>query len=247
MSEVVVTMEDEYRLEELYAKFNLIPCLREQVAPLHLDSFEEDLVIQLLIHKRATIQTMVGLLNTGDIQDTSDRIAMCVRKGLVAWDPDTERLITLVQVSDELQKQLDLYQYPLPMLVPPRSLEGNKDSGYYTHSSSVILRGNHHDNDVCLDHLNRMNSIALSINPNAFTYVNKWKKMDKEQTRKAFVHFNVATQQVMHFMVEANNHFYLTHKYDKRGRTYACGYHISTQGNDYQKSCIEFAHKELVP
>jgi DNA-directed RNA polymerase len=40
------------------------------------------------------------------------------------------------------------------------------------------------------------------------------------------------------------NRFWLTHKYDKRGRTYCQGYHVSYQGNDYNKACIEFADGE---
>ena len=40
--------------------------------------------------------------------------------------------------------------------------------------------------------------------------------------------------------------FWLTHKYDKRGRIYDVGYFINPQGNDYHKASIELAHKEVV-
>ena len=44
----------------------------------------------------------------------------------------------------------------------------------------------------------------------------------------------------------AGNHFYLTHRYDKRGRTYAQGYYINPQGNEWNKAVLEFADKEIV-
>jgi DNA-directed RNA polymerase len=42
------------------------------------------------------------------------------------------------------------------------------------------------------------------------------------------------------------NEFYLTHRYDKRGRCYAQGYHVNPQGNDWNKAVIELAEKEVV-
>lgn len=38
--------------------------------------------------------------------------------------------------------------------------------------------------------------------------------------------------------------FYLTHRYDKRGRIYPTGYWINYQGNDFAKALIEFAEPE---
>jgi DNA-directed RNA polymerase len=40
--------------------------------------------------------------------------------------------------------------------------------------------------------------------------------------------------------------FYLTHKYDKRGRVYCQGYHINYQGAPWNKATIQLADKELV-
>jgi DNA-directed RNA polymerase len=50
----------------------------------------------------------------------------------------------------------------------------------------------------------------------------------------------------MDLMFTAGNRFYMTHKYDKRGRTYSQGYHINPQGNDWNKAVIEFADKEVI-
>ena len=47
-------------------------------------------------------------------------------------------------------------------------------------------------------------------------------------------------------LAHQGNRFYLGHKYDKRGRIYAQGYHISTQGTPYRKAMLDFADKEPV-
>ena len=50
--------------------------------------------------------------------------------------------------------ELELYQYPLPMLVEPRTLKNNRDTGYLTRKDSVILKNNHHDDNSYCQHLN---------------------------------------------------------------------------------------------
>ena len=52
-------------------------------------------------------------------------------------------------------------------------------------------------------------------------------------------------REVMEALFMMGNEFYLTHRYDKRGRCYAQGYHVTTQGNPWNKAVIEFAHEEL--
>ena len=38
----------------------------------------------------------------------------------------------------------------------------------------------------------------------------------------------------------------MKYRYDYRGRTYCEGYYLNYQGNDYCKSILEFANKELI-
>ena len=47
-------------------------------------------------------------------------------------------------------------------------------------------------------------------------------------------------------MTQEDPTFYLTHAYDKRGRTYAQGYHVSYQGNDWNKACVQFGRAEAL-
>ena len=85
---------------------------------------------------------------------------------------------------------------------------------------------------------------------------NQWKGLDKQkddETRqdflrrvKAFKKYDETAHTVMSILVNAGNRFFLTHAYDKRGRTYAKGYHVNYQGNDWNKATICFAEGEIV-
>ena len=64
--------------------------------------------------------------------------------------------------------------------------------------------------------------------------------------KKAFEKFDSTCRHIYRLMYEAGNRFYLTHKVDKRGRTYAQGYHVNTQGAAWNKATIELADMEVV-
>lgn len=111
--------------------------------------------------------------------------------------------------------------------------------------------------DVCLDHINRMNSQRLCINWNVANFVkNEWSSLDKPkegETRKdfekrvrAFEKYDRTAKGVMELVTQEGNNFSLAHRYDKRGRTYSSGYHINYQGTSWNKAVVEFADKELV-
>ena len=50
----------------------------------------------------------------------------------------------------------------------------------------------------------------------------------------------------MDTLLALSDEVYLTHKFDRRGRTYSCGYHVNTQGTDYNKAVLGLKNKELV-
>src|SRR5690606_15354988 len=132
----------------------------------------------------------------------------------------------------------------------PLPLKDNLSTGYLTGKASVILRDNHHDGDVCLDHLNRMNSIQFSINQEVATNVkNHWKGLDKKnedetyndfnKRQKAFDKYSRVADHVINILMKAGNNLRLTTAYDKRGRTYCRGFHITYQGTDWNKAVLE--------
>lgn len=267
-----ILAERQMMLEQLYSKNQLLPRLQTEFRSCPDINFEEeftrlgipvhfglDLVVQMALHKRADVPTMVGILyhHFNDAQMTADMILKAVDADVVDWDGRKQLLITRFDVAPHVQAELDRFQYPLPMVIPPRPIRDNRSSGYLMNNSSVILKKNHHDDDVCLDHLNTVNQVRLSINLECVAMLhNKWKSLDQRKPtetqdqfilrKKAFLKYDRTAHDVMDLLLEHGNEFYLTHKYDKRGRTYSCGYHVNYQGNPWNKAVIEFADKELV-
>jgi DNA-directed RNA polymerase len=85
---------------------------------------------------------------------------------------------------------------------------------------------------------------------------NKWKNLDKpkedesvtdyQKRVKAFEKFDRASRDVMKLLLSEGNELYLTHKVDKRGRTYCQGYQVNYQGTPWCKATVEFHKKELI-
>ena len=260
----------QQELERLYSKNELMPRMRQFFKDygaedvfdaLDIDpKFGITVLVQMALHKRCNISTLVGLTRQyfKTAQEAADQIGKLISLGLVGWDDNLRILITQFTIPADLQAEIDKFQYPLPMVVEPRKLKTNSDTGYLVSGShgSVILKNNHHDDDVCLDHLNRLNQIKLQINEQTAVMVNnKWKNLDKPkdgETReefqkrvRAFEKYNKHAIEVMALVVQEGNEFYLTHRYDKRGRTYAQGHFINPQGTEYNKAVIEFVNQEV--
>lgn len=223
--------------------------------------FGLELLVQMVLHKRTTLPTLVGILkhHFETVQQTADMLLKCAQADLVHWSPVTQQFVIAFPITDDVQRELDMYQFPLPMVTPPKMLRDNRDTPYISlKDGSVILRRNHHDDDVCLDHLNRVNRVKFSINNTVADMIqNSWKNLDKpkegeskedfQRRKRAFEKYDRTARQVMAQVTELGNEFYLTHKYDKRGRIYCQGYHISYQAAPWNKAVIELADRELIP
>jgi hypothetical protein len=193
-----------------------------------------------------------------DLQNCADMLVKAFQIDLCDYDAVAQEFIVKFPIPADVKADLDRFQYPLPMISKPRKLNHNRSSAYFTGGGSVILKNhNHHDDDVCLDHLNKANAVPLKVNPDTSRMVdNHWKDLDhqkddetREEYKKrvaAFLQYDLNSRDVMELMFMAGNKFFLTHKYDKRGRTYAQGYHINTQGSPWNKAVIEFADGEIV-
>lgn len=264
--------EHQLQLEQLYDKNQLMKRVRQafrDCAPIDFaeliqkaelsEDFGFDLLAQMAVHKRATVPTLVGCLrhHCKSDQETAHLIERAVNAQLVSYSTRDQLFIVNFGINEELQAELDRFQYPLPMVVRPMLLQGNLDTGYLTSRSSVILRDNHHDDDVCLDHLNRANDVKLSVNlDTAKTIQNRWRGLDKkhadetwedfQKRRRAFEKYDSVAKDVIGLLLKEGNELYLTHRYDKRGRTYCMGFHVTYQGTDWNKAVIEFADKEVI-
>jgi hypothetical protein len=154
-----------------------------------------------------------------------------------------------IPLGENLVDFIENSQYLPPMVCEPLELTHNYSSGYLTHNDSLILgTGNHHDGDICLDVLNTMNKVALKLDVDFLSTVEEqptFDLKDQEQTDQ----WNAFKRQSYKFyslMVQQGNCLYLTHKVDKRGRIYAMGYHITTQGTAFKKAQLELVNEEIV-
>ena len=266
------SIEHQKQLETLFNKNQLIPRMRKEFEDSEEIQFTKyfehigidpklgiDAMVQIALHKRADIPTMVGSLmnNSQDAQYIADTLLKMAEHDCFDFDPSIDKFIVIYEISDDVQLELEAFQYPLPIVSEPREVKDNRGSGYWNTKGSIILKKNHHEMDVCLDHINRMNNQRLSINWDVAKFVkNSWANLDKpkegesrqdfQKRVRAFEKYDRTAKDVMELVTKEGNNFSLDHKYDKRGRTYSQGYHINYQGTSWNKAVIEFAEKELV-
>ena len=271
--ETLTMLEFQISIEQLFHKNQLFSRIRDEFEECKepdlgamIDKtglgreFGFDFLVQLALHKRAGVPTLTGILRrhfNDDVQRTANALRAAVEADLGDWSVATKEFIVRWNISQDVQDDIDRYQYPLPMVVEPRVLRTNRDTGYYTSQNSVILRDNHHDEDVCLDHLNNLNRIRFRLNSQVATTIkNRWRNLDKPKLDediseyhkrvKAFEKYDRTAHDVLAHLGLANEgEFWLTHKYDKRGRTYVQGYHVNYQAATWNKAVVEFANQEI--
>ena len=273
----MLTQEDKAKIQlqmDLERAFNsnqLIPRIRKEFTDFKEFDFAEyaesrgiperfaiDVLTQMALHKRCTLPILVAIMNNhlGNAQATVDMLELCARADLMDWEPVTKMFVVKFTIRAEVQEEIDKYQFPLPMVVEPKTISNNKETGYYTSGGSLLLKKNHHDEDICLDHINRMNKVKFALNLETVNLVrNSWRNLDKpkpgetkadfEKRKKAFEKYDRTSREVIARITSHVEEFHLTHRYDKRGRTYCQGYHISYQGTAWNKAVIHLAEGEL--
>jgi hypothetical protein len=245
---------------------------KKQLPEFVTSAFCLDVLIQMAIHKRTKPSALIGMLyhhfDTGGskmaaLQQCADAVEILIHKDFVDYSIGRDELVVRYEVPADVQKELDRFQYPLPMMVQPKVLKTNWDNGYVgpkTRKSLTVLKAGsatdfYSDADVCLDHLNRMNKIPLALNLEVVALIdNSWSDLDKKRPNetledfkrrvKAFEKYDESSKDVITALSQLRDRFWLTHKYDRRGRTYCQGYHVTYQGNPWNKAVIEFAEKE---
>ena len=261
-------LDHQVELERLYSNNELMPRMRkvfedfgakDDLAALGIDEkLGMAVLIQMALRKRCNVTTLVGVVRKlmPTAQQAMDEVAKCVEAGLVQWNGEV--FITNFTMPTAVQLELDRFQYPLPMVVRPKHLTKNTQTGYLASGAtgSVVLKDNHTEDDVCLDHLNRVNAMKLTLNVDTATMVkNKWAHLDKpkegesvfdyQKRRKAFDKYTQHAYHVMGVVCAEGNEFFITNRYDKRGRVYAQGHYINPQGTEWNKAVAEFAHQEI--
>ena len=265
---VKAKLDHQVALERLYSANELIPRMRKVFEDFGAyDVLDENdiheklgmaVLVQMALRKRAPFTTLVGLVRgyCTDVNEVVAEVDKCVKAGLITWNG--KEFVTVFTMPADVQLELDRFQYPLPMVVRPRYLTDNTQTGYLASGAkgSVILKNNHTDDDVCLDHLNRVNSVKFTLDvETAIMVKNQWKNLDKpkegetaldfQKRQKAFNKYTNHVYHVIEVLCKEGNEFYLTNRYDKRGRVYAQGHYINPQGTEWNKATVQFANQEI--
>lgn len=157
-------------------------------------------------------------------------------------------VISRLNLPQQIIDSIEESEFLPPMVCKPLELENNFSSGYLSHKESLILKKNHHDGDICLDVLNTLNGVQLQLDTAFLSTVEETPKTAPKDQQEAdnWMNFKKTSYRFYQLIAANGNRFYLTHKVDKRGRIYAHGYHITTQGSSFKKASIELAKEELV-
>lgn len=251
-------IKQQENLEYEYAKFNLIPRLKNEFKACDFkftvdEDFAYTLLAQMAVHRRANLATLIGLVapTVASVDEALKQLYRAAEEDLVDYCPESNMFIVKYPIADWLLLELDQYQFPMPLIVEPKDVSNNRDTGYFTKIGSILLKDNHHDLDVCLDHINRANRIPLSINWEMLGHVRDNPAMFKDndysnyQQQLNHIKFKKVGLKVLEKLNNYSDLLYLTHKYDKRGRSYCMGYHFSYQSTDVVKSFTQFANKEI--
>lgn len=258
--------ETQSGLEELFNKHQLLPVLRKEFMEMAEDCvicepvMTAEVLAQLYLHRQADVPTMVGILTPkyGTPQEVADKLLMLCEIDYIDFQESSGKFIVKYDVSEDVQKMLDRYQYPLPMVITPNMVRKNYDTGYETIKASCVLNGSEYfdDKDMCLDHLNRANSVSLALGMETIYSTEAKYLRPTRHSGEDFVEFRkrqkqsdvfyATTVEVMETIHALSDELFITHKYDRRGRCYASGYHISTQGDDYRKAILQLANKEII-
>lgn len=185
-----------------------------------------------------TIAEIVGILcqtDAFDIKKESEQSSL--------------RIVNRLELPTDLVNRMNSSMYLPPMVCQPEIITSNYESGYLTHNDAIMLgQNNSHDGNLCLDIINLQNSIPLKLDLEFLNTVYEipTHKLDTKEKSKQWFTFVKNSHAVYDLINEWGSEFWLTNKPDKRGRLYAQGYHITTQGSPFKKAMIGLANEELV-
>lgn len=201
---------------------------------------------------------LAGVLKFSDRADSIKTIAEIVAvlsdTGVYSITKEHKYASLMVESNILLTKQLMDYvegcSFLPPMLVPPEPLVSNRQAMNLTTGPESVILGanNHHEDDVCLDVINQSNEVALCLNLEFLCKVEEstHKPFENQDQQSDWETMRNQSHEMYKLMAGQGNKFYLKHKWDKRGRKYCSGYHITTQGSPYKKAMVELHYKEAV-
>lgn len=214
-----------------------------------------------------TAQQILGLFwnqITATKQHRKNMVCKAVLTGLfdgyyfnVSYSDDIWFVTTNIE-DERLQKIVKKVGFPLPHLDKPKKVSPYNIG--YENSERIVCGGSYNpvEYDLCLEHINRLNSVKMHWDPRILENIpmvfdsepklkidNTWETpAEVEERRKGFALLQESMKKRIPLL--KGNDFYLSHKYDKRGRCYAKAYEFNYMGIKPIKASVQFAKKENI-
>jgi hypothetical protein len=233
-----------------------------QLDALHLEQMVRDIFIgicycqtpELFVSVTAQLASKVGFDDHRDsILTMAEMVAVLCETDafdIIKGNQEDSLLIQCnLKLPHELMDAITRSVYVPPMVCEPKEVTNNFESPYLTFNDCQILgRGNAHTGDICLDVINLQNSIPLKLAVDFLSTVEEEPsaELDSLEKKREWAEFKRQSYALYTHLVQQGNKIYLTHKVDKRGRLYAQGYHINSQGSAFKKAMLELHQEEIV-
>ena len=235
------------------------PTLKDYIKSFSADEVEEKfftkLCLQMALQKCADLNTVFGIMRIGYPEEKNQWVLDLIKRGFEAGLmslTSNKKFMYRYALSEEDEKTLSTFFYPLPSVVPMKKIRGNFDSGYQT------LKGSGHvlnctdltkDRDICLDVLNNFSSMTFKVNETVLNNVNPaWDFVSTQRASESYEVYKSRVDQFVKFeeqskaVLEALKGLplHLEADYDFRGRLYDKGYHFHVQGKEWTKASVDF-------
>jgi hypothetical protein len=193
-----------------------------------------------------TYQAMIGYIQ-GNIKCESPLARAQCAAELIAIAHNAE-LVVITKVSDKtfmitteytLDEEIPEFGKHAPLFKKPALVDFNQILGN---------RFKQHDGDACIDHINTMNAIPLSLERRITGNMLETTDADLEtpEQQEQWTDFRQRSYDMYNEVEMHGNKFYLEHSMDTRGRCYCKGYYVNYQGSSYKKAIVQLADKEVV-
>ncbi|NQY57933.1 MAG: hypothetical protein HRT86_15890 [Ilumatobacteraceae bacterium] len=204
------------------------------------------------------------------VRTAAEMIGVLAHTGVYSfiYPKDSETSSILIKneygVSPEVIDLINTGMYLPPMLVPPKTIRSNAESGYLVGTKSILL-GKHsfHEYALPLDVINADNKVKFSIDERMLAYketpknphdsgdkyeaVPNWAKPQYVARKtQAFNQMCAVSTQVYDMLISNGNCFYIPSRVDERIRYYSQGYHVNHQGSSYKRAFIDLYDKEII-
>ena len=224
-------------LERRHASFNQLPLLVSYFETLFEEDIEDrKLIIKIIsmvcLYRRLPFEALANLFLHEPSQQIADIAMGLVNARWLGWDPKREHFVTY-PLPKKLEAQVFSKRYPMPMVCKPNELTYETQSPYLTEESCNPVLVEYNDQRTNLETLNALNQIPLRLNHKV---IEAGLDLLDRGTDPKFRKDSLET-----FETLGDDPFWLTWQFDFRGRVYARGYTVNTQGDDLHKHMVQFA------